>query len=610
MGLRRGASARSLTVALAVACCAVLLPLALSPLSPANAVAFDGEDADRWGCLGYNGLRQYNPAGAVAAGMMKVPSLPAHRVAVGSDVDWRLDPFRNPTWRMWLHSLNWTGDLIERALVQRDESARDLALGIARDYVLDNPVSSPQWPEAAFEATARRTNILTCLYRVSPQPWLRDAMIEHAGWLTRNWSGAWNKGLDEDLAVLGVACVTGTAELVDPTMARLTLTARQAFDAEGLSNEQSPAYTQYAVGRWRTGLAQMQRCGLAAPEGIDESLDRAEEFIAHATRPNGRLAPIGDTEDRLLGDGSGTGYAYPASGGAQGAPPARTTALYRGGWAFGRSTWTPFRGATWYSLRFGPRPLIHGHDDHGQVLFSAYGRDVLVEAGYDGYRPGRYRDYLVGRYAHNVLTVAGAAFQPRRGTDLAGATSRPGADSYTLYDVRYRGVAHQRSVLVSKQAPFVAVLDNATASTKRALTYTQWFHLPYTASARVVGRNAIARDGGQDILVVPVQLPTSRPGVQPVRTAVVKGQTRPTIAGWVSPGLYQRRPAPTVSVTTVGKGARLLTVVLPLPRGAKGGVGAPRRVGSSWLIQVNVAGRAVGLWVAANGRLSLERPRG
>ena len=71
--------------------------------------------------------------------------------------------------------------------------------------------------------------------------------------------------------------------------------------------------------------------------------------------------------------------------------------VYDGGFVFGRSGFgnkRPLKDETYYTLRFGPQRIIHGHNDHLSLTFWHSGRPVIIDPGHVGYAPGRDRNYV------------------------------------------------------------------------------------------------------------------------------------------------------------------------------------------------------------------------
>jgi hypothetical protein len=202
----------------------------------------------------------------------------------------------------------------------------------------------------------------------------------------------------------------------------------------------------------------------------------------------------------------------------------------------------------------------HTHADNLAVLYSAGGKDWLVDRGtytYNG--PWEWRTYFRGTRAHNAVVVDGfgqtlahRAFRwlkhPRQrvyhsrsdepfgyvagGTDGFGHLSSP--------------VRHDRSVLVVK-GQYVIVCDALTGSGSH--TYELLWHVD-PAHEVTVTPDGLARTHDRD----GPNLWMHAIGTADLAANVVMGQTDP-IQGWHSTGYGHKCPAPTIVYRTRATGA-------------------------------------------------------
>ncbi len=113
----------------------------------------------------------------------------------------------------------------------------------------------------------------------------------------------------------------------------------RAIDTQGVSEEQATKYDRYDYDRFM--LAARPPAGLraAGAERASTGSQRIPDFLAQATRPDGHYETIGDSDDRSWPAIGGTAEEYTASLGTRGTPPATTIAVFRRGYAFGRTGW-------------------------------------------------------------------------------------------------------------------------------------------------------------------------------------------------------------------------------------------------------------------------------
>ncbi|WP_344597527.1 heparinase II/III domain-containing protein [Actinomadura vinacea] len=578
-------------------------------------------------CLGYNGLDGLNPAAQIKAGRFRSPGTPPVRVATGTDVDWGLDPHRDRTWQLWLHSLEWLGGLIKEYRRSHDRAALDLAAGIARDWLADNARPDrfgPARREAIEEGAKFRLATLACLRAHLSDGWLDEAIVRHAQWLAepRHWSGPWNHGTDESMILLAAACRIGRDDLARVAYGRLVDAvlrppggARPAIDAQGANNEQSTQYSVYNRGRWRRAIEVMRACRRPVPPDLARRHSLMDEFIAFQATPAGDLLQIGEsyasTVSRVSQPGQGA-IRYALSQGRAGAKPSARARVYEAGYVMGRSGWgdgdRPYREEMAYTARFGPGRYAHGQDDHMALTFYAQGRDVLVPSGHTGYSDPRWRDWLHSPDAQNTVVVRGVPFRSDAATALTGHRFAEGGDFFRFSDTAFAGATRTRSVLAASDPDALVVLDQVRSAVP--LTVEQLWHLPADFEARPRGGDAVATAGGVRIhfLRVPVPVPggtaqnAAAPGVPPAVT--LKGDT-PQGRGWIMPKARTRLPAPVVKMPARGADVRILTVIAPVRDGARPSVRTfPPGPDGTYRIEAVVTGRRLAVTAAPDGTLT------
>ncbi|SNT42785.1 Heparinase II/III N-terminus [Streptosporangium subroseum] len=468
----------------------------------------------------------------VMEGRVTFVGLPA--VDVGTDIDWHLNPHQNRSWALNLHALRWMGRLV----VQYERSGKreylDRAAGIAEDWVRKNPrggagLSPWAWAE---HPVALRAPALVCLSAYVRSGWLSDSLIEHARILSDAalYKEGHNHGLDQDIALLAIGCRLGHERWKDLAIRRMTRSARLAIDAQGVLHEQAPRYGVYVHRRLGVAMEAIRSCGAEIPADLAARRRSLETYVSHATQPDGRLVPIGDS---------------PADVRPEGFPHEEDTVkVFDGGYVFGRTAWNDARSAH-YSIRFGPGRRLHGHEDHLGVTYHAQGRDILVEAGFHSYEKTPYRKWTTSPEAHNVPIVVGAEFREGTATRLVGSSVERTRQSYRLTDTAY-GVSRTRSVLVNHGADLMAVLDSVPASSRLR---NLWHFGP---SLRVISNHdgrVVLADGDWRATLLQFAMPSCRP---------ISGQTvRP---GAISPRYLEKAEVATVLSPPVSS---VLTLIVP-----------------------------------------------
>ena len=456
---KNGAVAGTLLAALAMLASILVAPRAEAAPTPSASMCDHS----------YSGLAPYNSLEDIRAGYYTGPPFQRYQVAVGGDVDWTLDPYQSLTWRMWLDTLGWAGPLIDS--YDRTGNRADLALAMAyaHDYVDDQPMDASTPDRPVLQQSSRRLLFLSCLYERDPQPWISEAMEGTVAFLSANWAGTYNHGLDQDNSIVVAGCVLGRDSWIAFARQRLSQTLAVSIDDEGATNEQSAAYAVYTYYRWRAAEATMATCGLPPLPGLATRLARNSGFIAHATKPDGLLSLIGDTypTDRGLAPTPGMALSY---------------AYVQNGWAFGRSSWATEDNPSYYSLRFGPGRQIHGGPDHGSLSLYANGSPVITEPGSIGYTDPR-RAWFATPQAKNVLMVGNNSCTVSSYAKLLSGTRTLAGDHYVVQTPHCSGVLARRDVTYTRASGAIAVDDTTTPGTPVQQRQQLWHLVPGTKVA-------------------------------------------------------------------------------------------------------------------------------
>jgi hypothetical protein len=598
------------------------VPGASNVVPPTAAPATDiGTDANRiqslaapfYACPGFSGLQTPNPLANLYADKFTWGPYAPYKVGNGGgNINWALNPYKNASWYMWFHSLRWLGQGIV-AGGKGDLTALTRVNTIAYDWYRDNPYS---WKAnvGAWESTMHRTNVLICLrqailsgLKVTAVPtryaWVNAALLSHARFLTNYWSGAWNHGTDESIALFGVGCTLGRTDYKNLAVQRLAAGITTSIDSQGSTNEQSTGYAAFNYSLWGRAAAVLQNCGVNPGTTIQTRRALLAKWLALATNSLGRLPQIGDTELQATYPWSGTPMEYAGSLGTRGGVPPWRVGVYSAGYVFGRTGWGTdpargFRGESAYSIRYGPARAFHGHLDHTSITYTARGRDIVVDGGYAAYNAGAYRTWAVSPAAHSVLTTPTTPYL-NPVTRLTAYSVRSNAESYSFADAPGSGISRVRRVLVLKDPDLLVTWDTASARTAQAFQ-TLW-HLPSDQRATVISRTtAAAIAPGDRTRTVLFQVPFKQ-ALPAGSTLVKQGQTSP-IQGWTYPSIFVRKSAPTIMMARSGKTASILSFVVPVR--ASGAVTYSARMsGTTFIVNLNVGGKVATVAISGGGSL-------
>jgi hypothetical protein len=573
---------------------------------PATPVANTGT----YECPGYSGIQV--PVPMLMNDTFAWGDDPPYQVGNGNgDINWRSDPYKKPSWYMWLHSLRWLGRGIE-AGARGDRKVLAHTMAIIHDWVQDNPYS---WKGdvGAWEATMHRTNVLLCARQAvltgmhvhtlpTQYAWLDKALIDHAQFMIVNWSGLANHGTDESIALFGVGCTLKRPDLKTLAVNRLTEAITTAIDTQGSTNEQSVGYAMFNYLLWGRATTALQRCGSNPGPVISQRRAALSEWLALATKSTGELQQVGDAVAQKPTGAVGTALDYVASLGKHGTKPPKRVAVYDAGYVFGRTGWgetRPFGQESTYSIRYGAARTLHGHDDHMSITYSSHGRDVLIDPGHSGYQLDKWQAWSKSAAAHNVMTIPSADMASVE-TQLVQASITSTAESYSLADSPAPGVTRKRDVLVLKDPDLIITLDRGLSVDPQRYE-TLWHLAPGQKVTVQSPTTAIATKSGDKSKTYLLQIPYKQ---QPPKDGitVVQGQQDP-VQGWYYPDIFHREAAPVVKFGRNGTSASILSAIVPANSGETVTY-KTRTVGTMLFVDLTVGAHKTTIRALPDGRLT------
>jgi hypothetical protein len=562
-------------------------------------------------CPGFSTVDDATPLSSVLQDQYAWGGFKPYKVGNGSgNINWKLNPYNNPSWYMWFHSLRWLGQGITAA-GQGDTNALTHVTAIVHDWVLDNPYS---WKAdvGAWESTMHRTNVIICTrqavlagLQVTTLPaqyaWLDAALLDHATFLVNNWSGAWNHGTDESIALFGVGCTLDRADYMKLAQDRLAAAITTSIDAQGSTNEQSTAYAQFNYSLWGRAVDVLRACGADPGTTITTRRALMADWLALATNSLGNLHQIGDSEVVRTAPVAGTPLEYAGSQGASGIAPAQRVGVYTAGYIFGRSGWgtnATFADQSSYSIRYGPARQLHGHSDHTSLTYTARGRDIVIDGGHAGYQNDVWRTWAKSPFAQSSMTTP-LSPDLLPATKLTRYALNSTSDFYEFSDVPGTGISRVRATLVLRNPDLVVTLDRASA--KKAQQFQTLWHLPADQKASVYSRTtALAMRPGDSTRTILFQVPY-RQALPPGAILLKQAQTNP-IQGWTYPNITTRLSAPTLMFARSGTTASILSFIAPVPA-TRSVTYRTRWSGTTYVVDLTVAGVQTSIGITAGGSL-------
>ncbi len=464
-------------------------------------------------------------SGVVDMGSYGTMTIPLNPTTNALRPDWRTQSTLDLAGNRYVDSLQWTVPLLRVGLdltTVQPASPEGPAMtaqfvALLRSWVADQPkpakrgvwVNHPQY--GGF-----RLAVFVCAARELPDPvdnaWARtQARAELAVQLGHSLAGANNTMLNAQLAAYAAATEVGTA--AGRTKARRNVLALLGSLAhrDGSDKEGAPGYGRYLATIEARAARVMEAFGDAqGAASARAAVRRSADFLVAASRPDRRLATIGDTEyQRIPADlfPAASPATWVATSGESGTKPAVRYSDWTGGYAFGRSGWVAGadEASTFYSVRTGRTTpnAAHRHSDTTALTWYSRGVPWVGDPGPYRYDTSALRSYVRGRAAHSALVVSGTPAFVAPARWVRGGTTG-GTDTTCLRDPAYERYAQ---VQVVRCAYYLRKLDALVVQdfvrpTARATQVRQQFVLPpevgrATARGRQVSMTGTTPSGAE-----------------------------------------------------------------------------------------------------------------
>jgi Heparinase II/III-like protein/Heparinase II/III N-terminus len=192
--------------------------------------------------------------------------------------------------------------------------------------------------------------------------------------------------------------------------------------ADGVHREHSTHYHATVLRSFLGARENARRFGLKFPDGFDERLIKACEFLMHIHRPDGEIPAISDSDTgsyldllKLAGEiFARPDFLYAATKGRQGFAPEKCNADFceggyftqRSGWGEGENSFENERFLIFDCGNIGDGG--HGHYDALSVEIAANGKPLIVDIGRYTYAEDsgfNWRHYFKGTAAHNTISI-------------------------------------------------------------------------------------------------------------------------------------------------------------------------------------------------------------
>ena len=343
-------------------------------------------------------------------------------------------------------------------------------------------------------------------------------------------------------------------------IATMTESMKGQVYADGIQTELTSHYHNVALANFELFKDICDRANRPLPDFFNQTIVAMYDYIARAVRPDGYRILNNDGDrgsDRELLLRAAQKYdkpewAYLASNGKSGKKPTRGPSYFFpwAGQLISRSGYDAQ--AQWSFFDIGPWGSGHQHSDKLHVSISAYGRDLLVDAGrfaYTGEVAEKFRPYATGSAGHNLVLIDGNGQKP--GPTLAQV---PLDDSHVKITPEFdyaanqstdfknvEGTARHSRALLYVRGQFWVVVDRIQTDRPRKIETLWHWHPDCTVTQD--GNATKTNNSKGNLTVMPVSS-------QKMDTRFVKGQEQPEIQGWYSPEYNVYMPNTTTLYST------------------------------------------------------------
>lgn len=413
-----------------------------------------------------------------------------------SDGWFKLD-LKSPSVQWHFHTLGrGCGVLLARYLEYPE--AKKLIFSIIWSWVVANQNSnnfSNSEQAWAGHTVALRLDFLVAAFLIfdeSQRDKIESVIVDHINYLVKedSYDGNWNHGLDQSISLLKASYVFNCEQAYNLAVKRILENFYYSFDDEGVNNEQAVMYHNYNIERFSYAKRLLSYFGSDIPN-FESKLNKAKLFMLHAIDPRGNYALLGDTilTTPVFEHGSRK-IDYVVSASKKGIfPEDKCKAIYAAGYVFGRSSWEAGDSPSYYTLRFGPARIIHGHNDHTGITYFSQDEMVISDGGFNGYGADEYRAFFRSPQAHNVIFCPEEKkFLWDAYTQLIFSEQADGFDVYALHDSPYVGVNRVRVAIFDLVNDVFYVYDKVSSDENKEFCQN-WCFSP---SSSVNLRNGVA----------------------------------------------------------------------------------------------------------------------
>ncbi|MFV0591792.1 MAG: alginate lyase family protein [Draconibacterium sp.] len=373
------------------------------------------------------------------------------------------------------------------------------------------------------------------------------SLPDHADY-NRNFH-AQNNWLTMEISALATAATNfpeykKSAEWLDYAANTISESMKGQVYPDGVQTELTSHYHNVALQNFDLFKEICDRANYKLPDFFNKTIENMYRYAALIMRPDGNRVlnndgDLGSNVPLVLKGAAkynNAEWEYIATNGKSGSKP-KVEPSYFFPWAGHLISRSGFdKDAQWSFFDVGPWGSGHQHNDMLHISVSAFGRDLLVDAGrfaYTGEVADKFRKYAQGTQGHNSVLMNGMGQMP----GVRVAEEALSKDHWAItpdYDyawgtfAKYKGlegVKHNRVIMYVRNE-FWLVVDHIKIANPMKIVTLWHFHPDCKVENNKQGVISTANERG-NLQVIPVDKTDWK-------VSVIEGQEKPEIQGWYS----------------------------------------------------------------------------
>lgn len=430
-----------------------------------------------------------------------------------NQLSWKENPYKNPTWCFYFHSLDMVGYLMNAYELDPKQGYLERSKWFLESWMEINPSSENQASSYAWNdhSTANRViNIIyfwqyyknSSIYNQDFANKLIDMLVIHGDFLAddKHYTKGNNHGIFQDRSLIELALLFPDMKesqvWFDKAMDRLMVHVTNDVTPSGVHKEHSPSYHVIILKLFKGIHDFIMQFGIIN-KTLEDKVILMEDYLAYLAKPDGTLPILGDSEPGsiyLLNQDNISSQAlhYVISKGKLGQKPNNDAIYPDGGIGIFRNGWDK---STPLFLLFTAayHSNVHKHADDLSFVLSFGKTDFFVDSGKYSYNETEaYRQYFRSAMAHNTIVVDNKSYPIEKDQINKSRINKYKSAGYYSYIVGshdlYQGVKIERTIIYLKNINSILIRD--TMHSLENHSYSEIFNIGKDVEIKTVNNKA------------------------------------------------------------------------------------------------------------------------